>query len=1019
MTEITKKLNPDTARPDPIIVTAIRYEDPVGKRYGYKNGKVIPDKSYRSEKAVGETLAFQIFEDFATWRKALTTDYMLVSGTFDAVGDVQVVYRRKEGDGEVSATKDYLAHREQPGILIGDIDFKDENEVAGLYIGGNQPYKTQDLARTALLKVLPEADGCALLIGWSTSSNLFKGKKQVKGTGGIRIYLPVTDASKIPELLDIMHKRSWLHSEGWAFVDKAGNFQERSLFDQALKTVTQPDFAAPDLRDGLTQDREWDEFEGVYLDPASVVPLTAEEEEQRRKAVAAAKIALAPAMDTQRKVWLAKEAEKHEKKGLSPKRAMSVAVQLLDKGVLFPSGTVIFDDGTKVPVLELLTDGSAHDCKTCLDPVEPDYNGGASVGQYYWNDGEGPGIHSFAHGSKWYAIKHDAESAKAAIASGDDNVIPLALAQTAFASNIEKVKLEKEASKALGLGNNITVLRNDVAAVKKRLRKRGAKYGLDPAMAAAIADGRWPINKPIPIEVFPFTDNKGGIISHAENYKIMIAAYGYGCSYDVIKKEVFWTGPGIDMSTDNAYLALFSTMKGLAALNALPHGSQDLNAHLPAIAERKQINPVRDYLSALEWDGKDRIGRLVEAMEPHDAIVAEIALRVWFTGAAAACDHFETGLGLVEGARPSFEYVLALVGDQGVNKTKGFLRLIPKALSKYAKDGLAIKTSNKDSIKIAVSYWLVELGELDATFGQGQIAELKAFLSTEADELRLPYAQGYSKFKRRTAFIGTVNQEKFLKDATGNRRYLVIDCTNGFPSWTVDDVDQLWAQAWARYVGGAQWWPTVDEQIKLDINAERFRQYSWAETRVRDLFDFTRLHDKNKRLKSTELWAEIASDGRYDTSARTYRELNPKLISELRGAMDKLWKENGAYKRNGDFVLDTDNGTVKIYSDGGKNKGWLVPMTCKEVADEEARAQAKANQQAEKEERIEFIEEVSAEIWATAKAKSEKLDVENVRKLVMAAAEEKHGKNKRTSFPFQTQQWEEAFDEAERLRSEK
>ena len=99
---------------------------------------------------------------------------------------------------------------------------------------------------------------------------------------------------------------------------------------------------------------------------------------------------------------------------------------------------------------------------------------------------------------------------------------------------------------------------------------------------------------------------------------------------------------------------------------------KDLNAHLPAIAEENQINPVRDYLAALEWDGEDRIGRLVRAMEPHDTEVAEIALRVWFTGAAAACEHFETGLGLVNGARPSFEYVLAILGDQGVNKTKGF-----------------------------------------------------------------------------------------------------------------------------------------------------------------------------------------------------------------------------------------------------------------------------------------------------------------------------------------------------------
>jgi predicted P-loop ATPase len=642
-------------------------------------------------------------------------------------------------------------------------------------------------------------------------------------------------------------------------------------------------------------------------------------------------------MKAQRDVWLTKNAKEHEEKGLDPKRAMAAAIQLLDNGVLFPTGSVFFDDGSEVSVLELLTDGSAHDLKTCLDPVEPDYNGGASVGQYYWNDGEGPGIHSFAHGSKWYAIKHNTESAKGTFESGDYDVISLAVAQTAFSSKSEELQLEKLAAKKLGLGQSVKPFRTDVAEIRKRIYAKGGSSGLDDAV---IAEGQWPIDKQLSPENFPF--KKGGtILSHAENYKAMMAAYGFSCSYDVIKKYVSWTGPDINMNTDNAYLALFSKMKGLTAMNGLPHGNADLNAHLPAIAEENQINPVRDYLAALKWDGKDRIGRLVQAIEPHDTEVAEIALRVWFTGAAAACEHFETGLGLVHGARPSFEYVLAIRADQGVNKTKGFLGLVPKALGKYAKDGLSIKTGNKDSVKIAVSYWLVELGELDATFGQGQIAELKAFLSTEADELRLPYAQGYSKFKRRTAFIGTVNQEQFLKDATGNRRYLALECERGFPLWAEGEVDQLWAQAWARYLGGSQWWPTDAEQTVLDVNAERFLQYSWAETRIRDVFDFTRLTENNIRFTVTNLWAILSSDDRWNI---TVREIKPQQLGQLRAAMTKLWSEHGAEKRKGEQVVWTKRGTVNTYSDSGKNKGWLVPMTVDEVVTEELGVRLEADE---------------------------------------------------------------------------
>jgi predicted P-loop ATPase len=993
-------------------VTAIEYEQAVGKPYGLTDGVVVKSgESHRSRSAVGVTKSFDSFDDFADWRKSLKTNYILVSGTFAKLGEVLVVLKGSESGDAVSATKVYLAHREQPGILIVDIDSKKPDEVAGLYPDGVQPYSEFDAVLEDLDTIAPEARKCALMIGWSTSSNLFdKDGHQVKGTGGIRIYIPVTNASMIPEIIEIWHKRCWLHGKGWAFVGKGGRFYERSVVDKVMARPHQPDFVAPHLKDGLTQDRGWVVYEGDYLDSATVKPLTPDEEARYVQAVDTAKVALGPAMASQRAAKITEETTKGIEKGQSPARAKSAAIKLLDSDTLNTSMSVIFDDGTEVSCLELMTNGEQYDDKTCKDPIEPGYDGGASVGKFYWNEGERAGIHSFAHGSKWYAIKHDVIGFNDFIekaTKADFKTVISAFILTEFESETEKTLAEEGAAKAVGLGRKVTAFRKDVAAELKRRRGKSAGNGLDGSDQKAISDGRWPVDAALPTEIFP-AKKDGALLSHADNYKTMMSACGYGCSYDVIKKYIFWTGPQINMTTDNAYLVLFSKMKGLSAINGLPHSNADLNSHLPAIAEENQINPVRDYLAALEWDGRDRIGSLVQAIGPHDTAIAEIALRVWFTGAAAACEHFETGLKLVHGARPSFEYVLAILGDQGVNKTKGFLGLVPKALAKYAKDGLSIKTENKDSVKIAVSYWLVELGELDATFRQGQIAELKAFLSTEADELRLPYAQGYSKFKRRTAFIGTVNQDKFLKDATGNRRYLALDCTSGFPLWSSGEVDQLWAQAWARYVGGAQWWPTTDEQKLLDVNAERFLQLSWAETRIRELYDFSRLTDNNKRVTTTNLWAELhGAEGRYGNT----REIKPQQLNELRAAMIKLWGEHGAKKRKGEQIVDTKNGTVKTYADGGNNKGWLMPSTVDEVE----KADAKRAKQIE---RVEHVTALSTEIQNNLGLKGKSPDVVDVRKLVMSMLKKEFDERGKTAiFPgtFPQEEWVIAYDEAEGL----
>jgi putative DNA primase/helicase len=457
-----------------LIVSAVRYEAPVGKPYGYKNGKVVHGKSYRSEKAVGETMCFKSFDEFVLWRMPLVTEYMLVSGSFDAIGEVTVVYKDKEGDGTVSASKKYLAHRKQAGILIIDIDFKDETEVAGLFPAGVKPYASHEAALDDLSKVLPEADDCGLLIGWSTSSNLFIENELVKGTGGIRIYVPVTDASNIPELLETIHKRCWLHGLGWAFIDGGAGFQERSLVDQALARPAQPDYAAPDLQDNLVQERHWTEFEGDWLEPDSVHPLTPEEEVTYQAAVRTAKAALSDDMKRQKEAAKKAKADKLVSQGVNRARARKIADRLYDHGVVTGEDQIVFDDGEVVTAATLVTDGEKYDEQVCYDPVEPDYDGGRAVGKLYWNDGMRPMVHSFAHGGRVYHLRHDLDSLKVVLETGERDAIVEAMARAEL-SSLEMEEAEAVAARVLGLGNRRRSLRQEVEAEIQR----SVEYGRD------------------------------------------------------------------------------------------------------------------------------------------------------------------------------------------------------------------------------------------------------------------------------------------------------------------------------------------------------------------------------------------------------------------------------------------------------------------------------------------------------------------------------------------------------------
>ncbi len=67
-------------------------------------------------------------------------------------------------------------------------------------------------------------------------------------------------------------------------------------------------------------------------------------------------------------------------------------------------------------------------------------------------------------------------------------------------------------------------------------------------------------------------------------------------------------------------------------------------------------------------------------------------------------------------------------------------------------EGATLNPSDKDSVKRAVSHWIVELGEIESTFKKSDIDQLKAFVTARTDELRLPYDRAFTTYQRRAAF---------------------------------------------------------------------------------------------------------------------------------------------------------------------------------------------------------------------------------------------------------------------------
>jgi len=114
-----------------------------------------------------------------------------------------------------------------------------------------------------------------------------------------------------------------------------------------------------------------------------------------------------------------------------------------------------------------------------------------------------------------------------------------------------------------------------------------------------------------------------------------------------------------------------------------------------------------------------------------------------------------------------------IAGKQGIRKST-FWKVLG---GEFYHDGLSDITSKDDLLKLH-NYWFIEWAEMDYLNSKRAAGQVKAFLSTETDQIRRPYGREAEKLPRRFVLVGTTNKESgFLHDETGNRRFHIIPST--------------------------------------------------------------------------------------------------------------------------------------------------------------------------------------------------------------------------------------------------
>lgn len=324
----------------------------------------------------------------------------------------------------------------------------------------------------------------------------------------------------------------------------------------------------------------------------------------------------------------------------------------------------------------------------------------------------------------------------------------------------------------------------------------------------------------------PFKTQNGKPKSTYENLRVILDGLGVVVRYNVINKNEEIIIPGEKFSMDNYYNASLAWLSSWC--NKLDMPTKNLGEMVTYLADKNPYNPVVAWINSKPWDGTSRLEDLYKTIKAENEETNETVLllkktfiRKWMISAIAGA-YSPTGV-VARG-------VLVLQGSQYLGKTRWFKNLVPADMG-LAADGMILRPDDKDSVKQACSYWLVELGELDATFRKSDIAQLKAFISKDKDVIRTAYAKRESNFARRTVFFASVNPNYFLNDPSGNTRFWTIECEEINHSHGLD-MQQIWAEVLQLYKQNESWFLDANENSLLNSHNEAFTSKSIIEEKI-------------------------------------------------------------------------------------------------------------------------------------------------------------------------------------------
>ena len=231
------------------------------------------------------------------------------------------------------------------------------------------------------------------------------------------------------------------------------------------------------------------------------------------------------------------------------------------------------------------------------------------------------------------------------------------------------------------------------------------------------------------------------------------------------------------------------------------------------VAVKNKYDSAQDWINSLEWDGISRVEKYFsQYMGASDSAYARAVAKYMFTAVV--------GRILEPGCQADMAPIF--VGQQGVGKSSAISALLE---NQDTFTEISLDEKDADISRKLRGTLLAELPELRG-LRKVDVESIKAFITRRKEKWVPKYAEFASEYQRRSIFVGTTNQDAFLGDSTGNRRFLPITVGEADILAIKRDRLQLWSESAVIYANNNDeiCWREAEALAKLELDQYEMKE---------------------------------------------------------------------------------------------------------------------------------------------------------------------------------------------------